>query len=131
MLLKYFYFFIFANVFSIRLSQILWVASVNFKCCICQMSYKLQLPKNSEFKKFNCIPYMKKIIKELSFCHKLWFYNPYIFATLWCKLWYYKLRQLDLTEFFCLKYQRSTTSGCKDIWIKKWEFVAKTQFLWR
>jgi len=24
-------------------------------------------------------------IKELSFCHKLKFYNPYIFGTWWCK----------------------------------------------
>ena len=28
-----------------------------------------------------------------------------------------------------LKYQRSTSSGCKDIGITKIEFVAKTQFL--
>ena len=29
----------------------------------------------------------------------------------------------------CLKYLRSTTSGCKDIRIRKLEFVTKTQFL--
>ena len=29
-----------------------------------------------------------------------------------------------------LKYQRFTTSGCRDIGITKIEFVAKTQFLW-
>jgi len=29
-----------------------------------------------------------------------------------------------------LKYLRSTTLGCKDIGIRKSEFVAKTQFLW-
>ena len=28
-----------------------------------------------------------------------------------------------------LKYQRPTPSGCKDIWIRKFECVAKTQFL--
>ena len=28
------------------------------------------------------------------------------------------------------KYQRRTPSGCKDIGIRKFEFVAKTQFLW-
>ena len=28
-----------------------------------------------------------------------------------------------------LKYQRFATSGCKDIRIRKFEFVAKTQFL--
>ena len=30
----------------------------------------------------------------------------------------------------CLKYLRSTTSGCKDIRIRKLEFVTKTQFLY-
>ena len=30
-----------------------------------------------------------------------------------------------------LKYQRSTSSGCKDIGITKIEFVTKTQFLSR
>ena len=29
-----------------------------------------------------------------------------------------------------LKYQRFTPSGCKDIRIRKFKFVAKTQFLW-
>ena len=29
-----------------------------------------------------------------------------------------------------LKYQRFTPSGCKDIRVRKCEFVAKTQFLW-
>ena len=29
-----------------------------------------------------------------------------------------------------LKYQRCTSSGCKDIDIRKFEFVAKTQFLY-
>ena len=29
-----------------------------------------------------------------------------------------------------LKYHRFTASGCKDIEIRKFEFVAKTQFLW-
>ena len=30
-----------------------------------------------------------------------------------------------------LKYQRFTSSGCKDIGITKIEFVAKTQFLYK
>ena len=30
-----------------------------------------------------------------------------------------------------LKYQRFTSSGCKDIRITKIKFVAKTQFLWQ
>ena len=28
-----------------------------------------------------------------------------------------------------MKYLRPTPSGCKDIWIRKFEFVAKTHFL--
>ena len=30
-----------------------------------------------------------------------------------------------------LKYQRVTPSGCKDIGIRKFEFVVKTQFHWQ
>ena len=42
-----------------------------------------------------------------------------------------KLIIFDLTVFniLGLKYQRSTTSGCRDIEIKKLEFVAKSHFL--
>ena len=49
-----------------------------------------------------------KIIKKESSCHKLKFSNPYIYLRI------------------SLKNQRSTTSGCKDVGIKKAEFVAKT-----
>ena len=45
-------------------------------------------------------------LKELFFCHKLEFS---------------KLKNPSL------KYQRFTPSGCKYIWITKFEFVAKTQ----
>ena len=30
-----------------------------------------------------------------------------------------------------MKYQKVTSSGCQDIGIRKFEFVAKTQFLWK
>ena len=49
----------------------------------------------------------------LSLCHKLWFSNPYIFRT----------RQI------LLKYQRFTSSGCRDNGIRKFVFVPKVQFL--
>ena len=45
-------------------------------------------------------------------------------------LWYFKLRILDLTWIHGLKYLRSTTLCCKDIEIRKLEFVTKTQFLY-
>ena len=56
----------------------------------------------------------RRIKKILSLCHKLWFSNVYIFA------------------FQCqrsLKYKRFTQLGCKDIRIRKFEFVTKTQFI--
>ena len=38
------------------------------------------------------------------------------------------LRLFDLTELLVLKYLRSSTLWCKDIGIRKPEFVAKAQF---
>ena len=67
---------------------------------------------------------------EFSFCHKLCFSNPYIFAT--------RSRSRPLifqninfvgSNSLNLKYQSFTLSGCKDKGIRKFEFVAKTQFL--
>ena len=68
--------------------------------------------------------------KELSLCHKLWFYNPYIFSTQSCKPLIFQtinsVRSINLS----LKYQRFTPSGCKDIRIGKFVCVAKTQLLY-
>ena len=66
-------------------------------------------------------------IKELSFCHKLRFSNsnnlatrfPFIFQTI----------NSGRSNSLSLKYQRLTPSGCKDIGVRKFKFVAKTQFL--
>ena len=44
-------------------------------------------------------------------------------------LWYLKLRLFNLIHN--LKYLRSAIFGSKDIGIRKSEFVAKTQFLWK
>ena len=33
-------------------------------------------------------------------------------------------------EYLSLKYQKFSASGCNDIWIRKFEFVAKAQFLY-
>ncbi len=57
------------------------------------------------------------ISKELNLCHKFCFCNHYIFATQ-CQrpqifqTWNYKLCEVKL--YFSLKYQRFTSSGCKD-----------------
>ena len=58
------------------------------------------------------------------------FCNPYISATGWCKHLIFQIYIIWSNNIHSLKCQRSTTLGCKDIAIKKFEFVAKTQFLW-
>ena len=67
-------------------------------------------------------------LKELSLCQKLRFSHPNIFATQWT---------LDISNFnsvlsknIKLKYQNFTASGFKDVGIIKFDFVARTQFLW-
>ena len=68
-------------------------------------------------------------IKILSFCHKLWFSNPYIFAIqslrpkLFQSIIFFRSIQSSL------KYLRITPSGYRNIVIRTFEFVAKTQFL--
>ena len=51
----------------------------------------------------NSVSWLVEFEKKLSLCHKLKFLNPYIFAN------------FDI--------------GCKDIGIRKLEYVAKTEFL--
>ena len=67
--------------------------------------------------------------KKLSIWHKLKFSNPYIYATWWCKTFYFKFRFLIYNRILSLKYLSSTTLGCKDKGIRQFEFVAKTHFL--
>ena len=63
--------------------------------------------------------------KELSLCHKFTFCKTYIFSTLWCKPLIFQTYII-----YSLKYERSTSLGCKDIEIRKSEFAAKSQFLY-
>ena len=62
--------------------------------------------------------------KELSLCHKLWFFNLYILATQ-CRKPLISVILNNLSS----KYQRFTPSGCNNIEMTQFEFVAKTQFL--
>ena len=64
--------------------------------------------------------------KKLSLWHKLRFSNPYIFATHW-----HRMNSMNSvrSNYLSLKYARFTPSGCKYKEIRKFEFVAKTQFL--
>ena len=72
----------------------------------------------------------KKEIKELSFCHKLWFSNSYNLATHSPRPLIFQTINSVRSNSLSLKYQRFTPSGCKDIEVRKCDFVAKTQFLW-
>ena len=68
--------------------------------------------------------------KELYHCDKLKYSNPFIVATWWCKpLIFQTYLEIEFSRNHSLKYRRSATLGCKDIGIRKLEFVAKTQFL--
>ena len=67
--------------------------------------------------------------KELSFCHKLWFSYPYIFAFQCRRPYLFQTMNHFRSNNDSLKYHRLTPLGCKYIAIWKSEFVAKTQFL--
>ena len=71
-----------------------------------------------------------KQVKELSFCHKLKFSNPYIYGTWCCRLLIFQTKIIWCNKIRSLKYLRSTTLGCRHIEIRKSEFVTKTQFLY-
>ena len=65
----------------------------------------------SKEKPSNCKP--KTSLKELSFCHKLKFYNLYFFETWFCiPLIFQTFKAFWSFRIYSLKYQRSTTSGC-------------------
>ena len=61
------------------------------------------------------------------------FFNPYIFDTWWCTLCkplIFHTLIIWSNRNHSKNYLRSTTLGCKDIRIRKSEFVAKTQFFY-
>ena len=67
-------------------------------------------------------------VKELSFCHKLWFSNPYMFKTQCCRpLKFQTMKSVRLNNL-SLKYQISIRLS-KEIGIRKLALVANTQFL--
>ena len=65
---------------------------------------------------------------KLRLSHKFWFSNLYIFAFLMYRPIIFQTKN-SVFNHLRLKYQKFTQSGCNDIWIRKFEFVAKTQFL--
>ena len=68
-------------------------------------------------------------IKELSLLPKSRFFNPYFFAT-HCRVpQTFQTLNSGRSNRLNLKYQSFTPSVCKERGIKKFEFVAITQFL--
>ena len=67
----------------------------------------------------------------MSLCHILESSNPKSLKPDGVNLYYFKLRVMWSARIQSLKIQRSMTFGCKDIGVRKSEFVAKTQFLYR
>ena len=67
--------------------------------------------------------------KEWFLRHKLKFSNSYIFTTWWCKPLIFQTWIIWSNRIQSLKYLRSKTLSCKDIEIRKFEFVVKTEFL--
>ena len=55
------------------------------------------------------------MVKELSFCHKLWFSNFNIVATQFRRLLVFQTMKAIRSNNVSLKYQRFTSSGCKEI----------------
>jgi len=66
--------------------------------------------------------------KEFCLCRKLKFSNLYNFATIGCEILIIQTLTIWSNKNHSLKYLRSTTSGCQDIWIRKSELVSKTQY---
>ena len=63
-------------------------------------------------------------------CHKLWFSNPNIFTTQCRKPEIFQTMNFVRSNNQSLKFQKFTSTGCKDIRIITFEFVAKTQFVY-
>ena len=57
------------------------------------------------------------------------FLNPLSLHPYGVNFWYFKLRLFNLTVLINFKYLRYPTFGCKDVDIRKLQFVAKTQLL--
>ena len=59
---------------------------------------------------------------ELNGCHKLWFYNSYIFLTQHCRPEIFKtVKSAVISNNLGFKYQTCTPSSCKDVGIREFE----------
>ena len=73
--------------------------------------------------------YYRKVGKELSLCHKLWFSNHNIFATQCCSAYILQTMNSVSSNNLSSMYKRFTPLGCKDKAVRKFEFVAKSQLV--
>ena len=77
-----------------------------------------------------CTVIVHKWTKELSLCNKLKFPIPISSQPNVVDLMIFQTMNSVRFKYLSLKYQRSTTSGCKAIEITNFELVANTQFFW-
>ena len=68
-----------------------------------------------------------KTTKEFSLSHNLRFSNPYIFAILRRRSYKFQAKHSVKLNNLCWKYKKFTPSGCRDIGIRKFKFLANTQ----
>ena len=87
-------------------------------------SYHTKLDKQRVHK---VVPEM--LHKGIEFLSQTLFSNLYIFATQCRRPLIFQTMNSVRPNNLSLKYQRFTSSDCKDIGIKQFEFVTKTQFL--
>ena len=88
--------------------------------------YKLNIENLTVMSRLKVV---KQIHKSLSLCHKLKFSNPYIFETQCRRPSIFQTMNSGRSNDLSLKHQRFAPSSCKDIRIRKFEFVTKTQVL--
>ena len=86
--------------------------------------------KNKELRvKIIFFIYLRYSLKEMSFCHKLKMYNPYICATQCRTPLIFQTMNFVRSKGQSLKYLRFTSSSSYDIGTREFEFVEKPQIL--
>ena len=95
------------------------------------MKYTTLVYKVIRIRKSEFVAKTKFLWKELTLCNKLWFSNPYIFGFQSLKPLKFQTMTFVRSKNISLKSHRFTKLGSKDIGIRKSEFVAKCQFLYR
>ena len=69
-------------------------------------------------------------LKELSLCHKLWFSNPYIYATQCWRPYLFQTMISVISNSLSLNYQGFTQSSCKNNMIRNFNLWQRLIFLY-